>query len=138
MRDGQSVLSDRLQRLLSEMRAFQSALPDTPKNRARIAKTNKDSAVVAANLARGGLDLVKINIDFMGTLRKVDSDLQKARSVRDVRRVLESEQKAMESASRANARQLISIVTSFREIGAIAESLVDSGDSSVGAAQDAR
>ena len=84
------------------------------------------------NLANGGLQLAKANLDFKAQLMDIQARFSKARTQREVRRILVAEQKVMRDAAMKNARLLPPIVESYREIGTITSSLLNSADEGTG------
>ncbi|MDE3164248.1 MAG: hypothetical protein KGN36_00435, partial [Acidobacteriota bacterium] len=124
----QTTLSGRFENLHTEVKSFQARLPGTPRNRERIALADRDTVTVALQLFQGGTALAQLQTDFMAKLSRIVKRLEGAHSNREIRRLIVEEQTLMTEAAGNNARKLTPIVTSYRAIGNIAESLLDTAD----------
>lgn len=128
MIQGSTVLSSRLQILRSEVESFQKSLPDTPKNRANIAKADESMTTVSLNLIVGAAELVSLSHAYVDKLKDLESRFGKVQTLNDVGQLLMEEKQIIQDASDHHAQQLAGILMSFRQIGGVAESLLASNE----------
>jgi len=126
LRERAKMLLSRLHALRTELDSFQALLPDTPRNRDNASKASEALMTVAGNLISGGTELESLNTDSMNKLLKFRERLKKARTNNDMIRALKEEQGIIREQGANNEPQLTRIVTSFRQIGDVAESLLNS------------
>jgi hypothetical protein len=128
LEEKQSTLIERFANLTSQVREFQRQLPDSPKNRERIAKAGAGLLGVSTSLLKGGTDLIEIQKGFSAKLESISVRLKKRNTLGSVRKILIAEKQIMNDAARQNEQPVESILRSYREIGNVAEALLDSED----------